>query len=416
MPLRYSKQIYDNVHGYINITEHEMRLIDTPIFQRLREVKQLGPTYLVFPGATHTRFSHSIGTMFMMDLFAKNTLRDVEVDDDTLQKLRIAALLHDVGHYPFSHTLEEVITHSMHGKSHVEFGTMLIRKLLSEELGTFTYDEINCLIEGDRSNPLSMLLSSAIDADKSDYMLRDSYNTGVPYGQVNISSLLRIMHFEKNRIIFDKDESPVENFLINRYHLYRAVIHHKVVVAVSLMLQRIFEMLVLEGYIESPLDVYNSEDQDKIAGYNDDIVLNAMHKYIASGEKKSLRELIKDFFRRESLELAYSYVSTSMQDVAYGHRGKEITTLIEAPKSMANLSMDSGIEKDWIFPVVLRTLGLIDEEAGIFVRKEGRTIPIIESDALILRMIGTRMLYDARIYTKKGSGGRLRKALRAMQK
>ena len=162
MPLRYSKQIYDNVHGYISITEHEMQLIDTPIFQRLREIKQLGPTYLVFPGATHTRFSHSIGTMFMMDLFAKNTLRDVQVDDDTLQKLRIAALLHDVGHYPFSHTLEEVVTHSMGGKSHVEFGTMLIKKLLAEELGTFTYNDINGLIEGDKSNPLSMLLSSCL--------------------------------------------------------------------------------------------------------------------------------------------------------------------------------------------------------------------------------------------------------------
>ena len=140
-----------------------------------------------------------------------------------------------------------------------------------------------------------------------------------------------------------------------------------------------------------------------------------MHKYIASGGRKSLRELIKDFLRRESLELAYSYVSTSIPEGADGSRGKEITSLIEAPRYMANLSMDSGIEKDWIFPVVLRTLGLIDEEASIFVRKEGRTIPIIESDALILRMIGTRMLYDARIYTKKGLGGRLRKALRTMQ-
>ncbi len=408
MPLKYVKQIYDNVHGYIGITAQELEIIDTPLFQRLREIKQLGPAYLVFPGATHSRLAHCIGTMFMIDQFAKNSVRYTEVSDDELEKLRLAALLHDIGHYPFSHTLEHAIRHELNGADHVTFGVSIIKRFLQEKIENYRVDEIASLIEGDRKNEFSILLSSAIDADKSDYMLRDSYNTGVLYGNMNMSSLMRIMSFEKDKIVFDKDASPVENFLLGRYHLYRVVIHHKVVVAISLALQRIYYLLVEEGFLRNPTELLKTQNEEDITSYTDDAVHYAMHEYLAKGKNGTLRELIMQYLRRESPELSYAYVTTNPGPGRNDKRKARIDLLendIDARKSIAK---KAGINENWIFPVTLRSLGLVDEETKIFIRRGSSIVPIIDSDALVLRMIGSKTLYDARLYTKKGHGKELR--------
>ncbi|MDE1860823.1 MAG: HD domain-containing protein, partial [Candidatus Micrarchaeota archaeon] len=196
MNLEFKKQINDNVHGYIGVTEQELRIIDNPVFQRLRHIRQLGATDLVFPGATHTRFSHSVGTMFVVDLYTKNVIKDEEVDRDQLQKLRIAALLHDVGHYPLSHTAEALIVKRFRGKSHVENGIDIIRAYFKDDLENYSAKEIIDLMSGKNKDKYSMLISSALDADKSDYMLRDSYESGVSYGSIDLSSVLRIISFE----------------------------------------------------------------------------------------------------------------------------------------------------------------------------------------------------------------------------
>src|SRR5947199_2645229 len=104
--LNFSKKIYDNVHGYIDITEEERLLIDSPIFQRLRRISHLGLADFVYPGATQSRFSHSIGSLHVMTKIALSLVEDDIINYEDLSELRLAALLHDVGHYPFSHVLE----------------------------------------------------------------------------------------------------------------------------------------------------------------------------------------------------------------------------------------------------------------------------------------------------------------------
>ena len=272
MALEIKKQIYDTVHGYIGLTEVELKVVNSPLFQRLRDIRMLGTVNFVYPGATCSRFEHSLGTMFMMEQFLSRVRVNGRIpaeDNETAQKMRLAALLHDIGHYPFSHTTEHVIMKKLGGSSHEEFGTEIIRDFFRETLSNYKTSEINELILGKESGDLGMLLSSAFDADKSDYLLRDAYYTGVGYGNVGVQRLIRIASFEKGRIIFDKDEAAVESFLLGRYHMYRSVYHHKTNTAFELMIQKIFECLVNEGMIMHPNDLIKGKDEMEIFVYDD---------------------------------------------------------------------------------------------------------------------------------------------------
>ena len=405
--LKTEKQIFDNVHGYIGVTAAELEVIDTPAFQRLRQIKQLGLAHLVWPGATHTRFIHSLGAMFMMDQFLGNAVKR-EISDEERQKYRLAALLHDIGHYPLSHTLEHVIIKKRWGKSHEGFGAEVIRKFLSEKLENYSVTEITNTIEGKSKDGLNLLLKSALDADKSDYLLRDSFNTGVSYGKVNVPSLLRIITSEKDRIVFEKDEVPIESFLIGRYYLYRGVVHHKTVVAINLMIQRIYELLVEEGYVTAPKGLL-SGDGSEFLSYTDDMLSMAMHSYLRRGKSAFTKELISMLMNRVPLKIAYS--STEAVEDGAPRENLFVRSLEESKTELEKFANSAGVDPDWIFPITLRDLGLIDEETTIFIRRKGEMIPLIASNALVLRMIGSKTLFDARIYAKPESASKLRKAM-----
>ncbi len=413
MAIKETKRIYDNVHGYIGLSRAELRILDTPTFQRLRQIRQLGPADLVYPGATHTRFSHSIGTLFMMGQFLENAVKE-RITDEYAEKMRIAALMHDIGHYPYSHTLEHVAVKSLSGPDHVSAGALLIHSFMKERLENYTAQEIIGIIEGRGDSISSLLMSSAFDADKSDYMLRDSYNTGVPYGRTDVSTLLRILSFEKGKIIFEKDEAPVENFLIGRYHLYRTVIHHKTVVAFNLMIQRIFELLVREGSLPHPAEIFRSGNEYEISGYTDVKVLSAMHSFLSKRHEGFLSDLIRMFLNRVPLELAYAFEEPTEGREALPQYAA-VARLEKSEAFRERLAGKAGISSEWIFPVTLRDLGLIDDDTNIYIRKKGeRLVPLSRSKALVLRMIGSRTLNDVRIYTRKGYGKRVAQAFEAI--
>ncbi|MDE1823376.1 MAG: HD domain-containing protein, partial [Candidatus Micrarchaeota archaeon] len=308
MALKVKKQVYDNVHGYIELTELETRVIDTPIFQRLRHISQMGPAYYVYPGATHTRFAHCIGSMFMMQQFLDNVKSHGELlttDDDEIQKLRLAALLHDIGHYPMSHTTENGIVQRLKGMGHEQFGSMLVEKFLAGRLDTYGANEITDIFTKKRKHKFSALISSAFDADKSDYLLRDSYHTGVVYGRINVERLMRTMSIDGDRITFSKDESVVESFLLGRYHMFRSVYHHKTAVSFGLMADKIFEMLIREGYILHPDELLRRESELDVLAYTDNMFYSAMYAYMKNGKSKHLKELVKMFLLRKPLAAAY---------------------------------------------------------------------------------------------------------------
>src|ERR1043165_2341348 len=184
--------IRDPLWNNIRLDPLSFELIDTPAFQRLRYVRQLGLAFLVYPGATHSRFEHALGTYHL----ARRTLALFEEHPDfsalgvECALLRAAALLHDIGHYPFSHALEEIgaLHHEEVARPRIHGGE--VAELLARTLGADAPARILALIRGESESPLQGLISGSIDLDKLDYLRRDAFMCGVSYGEIDVDRLI----------------------------------------------------------------------------------------------------------------------------------------------------------------------------------------------------------------------------------
>jgi HD superfamily phosphohydrolase len=188
--------IRDPLWNNIRIDAAALRLVDSAPFQRLRYVRQLGLAHLVYPGATHTRFEHALGTHHLaritLQMLGERGALD-GIDPAECALVRAAALLHDIGHYPFSHALEEI-----GAPHHEEVARPLVTggelgELLRRSLGEAAPERIMELIRGKSESPLQGLISGSIDLDKIDYLKRDAFMCGVPYGEIDVDRLLNAM-------------------------------------------------------------------------------------------------------------------------------------------------------------------------------------------------------------------------------
>ena len=236
------KIINDPIYGLINIPDELLfDLIQHPYFQRLRRISQMGLSYLVYPGAHHTRFHHAIGAMHLMQT-AINVLRskDVQITEAEAQAALVAILLHDIGHGPFSHALEYSIINDI---SHEDITLAIMNKLNVEFDGRL--DLAIQIFEGKYHKLfLTQLISSQIDVDRLDYLRRDSFYSGVVEGQVNSDRLIKMMNVKDNRLVIDeKGIYSVEKFIISRRLMYWQVYFHKT----GLMLEKILEKILLRA-------------------------------------------------------------------------------------------------------------------------------------------------------------------------
>ncbi|UCD14037.1 MAG: HD domain-containing protein [Thermoplasmatales archaeon] len=253
------KMVRDPIHGNIQVKGHLLDLLETPEVQRLYNIKQLGFTHLVFPGAHHTRLEHSLGVYKLASQISE-VLRLEKSEKDSVV---CAALLHDIGHGPFSHTLESILLEKF-GVDHVDLTEKLIlgdyeifepkeKKVIHSlsvnqilNKNNLDEEEIVKIIRGKITlKPyLSQILNSAIDADQLDYLIRDAYYTGVAYGMVDIERLLQtILIHEDSLTIKRKGVSVVENILMARGLMYSSVYFHKTVRIAELMLSKALEEL-----------------------------------------------------------------------------------------------------------------------------------------------------------------------------
>jgi len=264
------KFIRDSLHGNLQLNEFEVKLIDTPQIQRLRRIKQLGFTYLVYPGANHTRFEHSIGTMYLASRLTNN----LDLSNDQKEMLRICALLHDAGHGPFSHVSESVLE-----KSHEELTSKLIKKSYLSDILEEKCDpkEIIKLISGKGS--LGQIISGDLDVDRMDYLLRDSYYTGVAYGVIDVERLIYNMKLEDNLILKSKGVQAAESMLLARYFMYPSVYQHHTTRIINSMFRRCLNHLFKEGHI-NPENIYIYDDLDIIikARYQKGFIGDMMHR------------------------------------------------------------------------------------------------------------------------------------------
>jgi HD superfamily phosphohydrolase len=246
--MKYISEIRDPVHGYIGISDVEKELIDSNYLQRLRYVKQLAGAYLVYPGATHTRFEHVIGAMHVAGKVCDRLKQFNWIDDDTASEVRVAALLHDVGHGPFSHLFDELWAEK--GITHEDVSIKLIRRTdIADILSRNGYSprKISVLAVGNyKTNKhfLNEIISGSLSTDIMDYLLRDSYFTGVEYGKVDIQRLIDSLCVAEKKLALDKAALyAFEALLIARYEMFKAVYFHRTVRAAQLMLIRAMQLV-----------------------------------------------------------------------------------------------------------------------------------------------------------------------------
>lgn len=216
----------DPIYGFITIpNELVFNLIEHPYFQRLRRISQMGLSYLVYPGAHHTRFHHALGSMHLMQKAIQTLkIKGVEISEDESNALLCAILLHDIGHGPFSHTLEHSIAK---GLSHEQISLKFMQALNEEFNGSLTI--AISIFKGEYPRKfLCQLVSGQLDMDRADYLKRDSFYTGVAEGNINSERLISMLNVVDNRLVIEeKGIYSVEKFLLARRLMYWQVYLHK---------------------------------------------------------------------------------------------------------------------------------------------------------------------------------------------
>jgi uncharacterized protein len=251
----------DPVWNNIRVDQQTLDLVDTDVFQRLRYVRQLGWTYLVYPGATHSRFEHALGTHHL----SRRTLallcesQDAALISEEEQAIvRAAALLHDVGHYPFSHALEEIgaLHHEDVARPLITEGR--VATILRSGLSADAPERVLDLIRGQSTSALQGLISGSLDLDKIEYLKRDAFMCGVPYGEIDVDRLTNSMVLledpDSGRLgigVREKALSALESLLFAKYQMYRNVYWHHAVRSATAMYKRLVEDAIEAGVIDA---------------------------------------------------------------------------------------------------------------------------------------------------------------------
>ena len=290
--------IKDPIHGYVRISPAEMSIIDTRPVQRLKRIRQLAGSEFVYPAANHTRFEHVVGAMHIAGALAEAL--PIGLSRFHRDQLRLAALLHDIGHGPFSHVFEPLMAKHL-GKSHEDFVPWLVNETeIAERLETEGFDPraLGRLAIGRLSNEkqpyLDQIISSGIDVDKMDYLVRDSFHTGAGYGSVDVHRLLYAMDVIDDGLAVNRSAvATLESLLLARFESFRTIYFHKASRAVQIMMVRA---------LEAANDELTFMDLDRPDDY---LRLDDYKVWTALKESKRSRRIMQDLESRRLLKCAY---------------------------------------------------------------------------------------------------------------
>ena len=361
--------IRDPIWNNIRVDTLALELVDTPVFQRLRYVRQLGLTYLVYPGATHTRFEHALGAYHLcriaIGLLRERKVNGIsEISDEECTVTTIAALLHDVGHYPFSHALEEI--GAMH---HEEVATALvttgqIASILRARIGENAPERIIALIRGRADTPLQGLVSGSLDLDKIEYLKRDAHMCGVSYGEIDVDRLINSMLLVGDPVtglqtvgVAEKGLSALESLLFAKYQMYRNVYWHHAVRSATAMYKRIVENACISGVL----------GQEQLASFTDEGLLYFLEEHAPSSMLTALRS--RHLYKRV-VEWPSSELDDEFGDWIGNDRAR---TRAAEDRLAASLGIRSG-ELLLDYPEKTPMLGL--------------DIPVLRRDATVERLTG----------------------------
>ena len=386
--------INDNVHGRVEVTSLERAIIRTPTFQRLSNISQLGFAYWVFPGATHSRAAHSIGTLHVMSKVARQLGFDCK--EQTL--LRLAALLHDIGQYPFSHVIERVYRRigrrlpeeifkvpeleQLRPQSPIQRAAVaprgakyardkdlageVIRKRLdlrdvfdSHGISAEEREEVIRIIQGNHSRiAYTLLMDSDFDCDRLDYVMRDASLTGVQYGQIELDYLIENMSLKappgyprnsiEQTVAVNKRQAlhTLEHYLTARYYMYSQIVFHRTVSAFELLAQAIFQELARVGVVYRSYDaVVEDVDTPAFLGFDDSYFFSRIHSYYAQEDaEENLKDMIGKFLdgRRPELVREEKALVADPENMPLPY--SKLRTVVEHPALLAGACERAGID------------------------------------------------------------------------
>lgn len=326
--------IIDPIHDFIRVYDYELPIIDSPIFQRLRRIKQLSGAHLTYPSAQHSRFEHSLGVMHIATQagFALNEKGLLSSDD--VQILRLAGLLHDIGHGPFSHLFEEIIQEKKF--SHEDYGKKII---LNSEIGDvlsktgFDKKLITKIAFGEsKFQYLNEIVSGTLSADMMDYLLRDGYFTGAEHAKVDYKRITQSLDIHKKKIALERSALySFESMMHSRYQMFKAVYFHKTVRAAEVMLIQALKLSDDEFGFTS----FNLNEYVKLT---DEFVLSSLISS-KSPKLKRARQLAEDYQNRKLLKCVFERILTNQTNLKK-HRTDELRI---------ELSKKSKIDENDIF-------------------------------------------------------------------
>ena len=307
-------EIVDPIHDFIRIYEPELKVIDTPIFQRLRRIRQLAGAHLVYPSAQHSRFEHSLGVMHLAGQAAAVLKDKGFLDSDDAANLRLAGLLHDIGHGPFSHVFEEVLERKKK-TSHEEIGKKLILKTeIGDSLVKFGFDKkfLSELAFGNSKYPfMNEIISGGLSADIMDYLPRDGYFTGAEHAKIDFKRIIQSLDVHEKKLSLDRSALySFESMMISRYQMFKAVYFHKTV--------RSAEVMLLESMTLADNELgFTSYNLDKYIQLTDEFVISKLVSLTPrSSELKRARQLAKDYQERRLLKCVFEKILTRNDKLA----------------------------------------------------------------------------------------------------
>lgn len=334
--------IRDSIHGDLHLTDFELKLVDTVEMQRLRRIKQLGFTSLVYPGANHTRFEHSIGTLSLADKLATR----LELEEDVVELLRVCALLHDIGHAPFSHVSERALSHKHETITKEIIKNSPITDIITER---FNANYITKIIDG--QTKYGKIISGDLDVDRMDYLARDSYYTGVAYGVIDTERLLYSLKYDDNDdlIITQKGVQAAESTLLARYFMYPTVYQHHTTRIVNSMF-RVCLKRMLEDNVVQERELRYLDDGDLIniarntKGLPEKTMKNLDTRHLY---KKTDTINLADIEDPEKIfQMDKKVLKDAEEDIAYKLDINTDEVIIDLPESLSYKEMCIQVETD----------------------------------------------------------------------
>jgi HD superfamily phosphohydrolase len=348
-----SREVRDAVHGLIDLTDHEWKVVDSPAFQRLRGVQQLPMTHLVYPGARHSRFEHCVGACHLAGRMADR----LGLEPTERRRVRAAALVHDVGHGPFSQ-VGEFIFEKLTGQTHVHEKISAaivrfhppIRDVLDAD-AEWIAELLTGTGRGATRSVARDIISGSADIDKMDYLLRDSYFCGVDYGLFDVDKLVETARLVSNHygdyLAYDRDGIfAVESLLIARYHMHRQVYGHKTRLGIDKMLIRAIVFGVYEGLL--PRRVFAPEDLDadfveEYIGWDDYRTLATL----AAAPDSRAGEIVRALLKRRLMKLV---VKLEVDDLAGAQGARRPSDTVKNEQAAAEkfIAEAAGIDPMWV--------------------------------------------------------------------